>query len=656
MRPGTGGIGATTRPQPSRPGFSTRPSPGERPSLGAATKPWPRPPVGGNGGNRPGIGGNRPTPLPGDLAGPGNRPNRPGIGGGNRPDGGGNRPGIGGNRPTPLPGDLGATGNRPGRPDGGGNRPGQGGNRPTTLPGDLGGHGNRPNRPGFGGGDRPGGGNRPGIGGNRPGWNGNRPGGNGNRPGIGGNRPDWNGDRPNWGGDRPGWNGGRPGIGGNRPGYGNGGIWNSGNWNSGNSINTINTNNNSFTNIGVNAGGWGYGVRPGWGYGGWGYGGLGYGGGWGYPGWGGGWSNAWNDGFVNPYYNGWYNGCWTGNWGFGSWWAPVAIGAASWGLASSLSGWGLGYGSLGYAGGSYVNPYYASIPAAVVESLPYDYSQPVVVNSFAANEPSDAQPAAAPASNSLVDAALTSFRSGSYVAALASLDQAVKGSPNDSVIHELRALTLFALDRYPEAAATLNSVLATAPGMDWTTLSNLYGSIDAYTAQLRRLEEYCRSHRNDPAAYFVLAYHYLVAGHPEEAAEALEVVVAHQPGDIVAKRMLESIRPPQAIAPAAEPASAETDAPPPETDLVGSWKATSGKDIVELSITADSTFTWKAVSEGRPPVELSGTIETAADAIKLDSEQAGTMVGNVVSRGPDAFDFSLPGAPADVKPLAFERQ
>ncbi len=535
----------------------------------------PRPPIANGGGNRPGIGGNRPD---------------------------------GGNRPTTLPGDLGDSGNRPNRPGIGGNRP-DGGNRPTTLPGDLGGAGNRPNRPD--------------------------------------------------------WNDGRPGIGGNRPDYGHGGIWNSGN-----SLNNINTNinNNSFTNIGVNPGGWGYGNRPGWGYGG------GYGGGWGYPGFGGhgGWCNTWNNGFVNPNYGGWYNGCWTGNWGFGSLWAPLAIGATTWGLASSLSNWGLGYGSLGYPGGSYVNPYYSAIPAAVMESSPYDYSQPVVVDSYAATEPVESsaapQPPPSSPSNSLVDAALANFKAGNFVSALDSLDQAVKASPNDSVIHEVRALTLFALGRYPEAAATLNSVLASAPGMDWTTLSNLYGSVDTYTGQLRRLEDFCRGHSDDPAAHFVLAYHYLVAGHPEEAAEALEVVVAQQPDDLVSRQMLESIRPPEAATPSntstapakpatpAAPASGSADSPAPETDLVGTWKAAGDKESVELSITADSTFTWKATAAGRPPVELTGAIETASDAIKLDSEQAGTMVGNVASKGPDAFEFSLPGAPADVKPLAFSRQ
>jgi hypothetical protein len=31
-------------------------------------------------------------------------------------------------------------------------------------------------------------------------------------------------------------------------------------------------------------------------------------------------------------------------------------------------------------------------------------------------------------------------------------------------------------------------------------------------------------------------------------------------------------------------------------------------------------------------------------------------VGKVVSKGADAFEFSLPGAPAEAKPLLFQRQ
>jgi tetratricopeptide (TPR) repeat protein len=300
-----------------------------------------------------------------------------------------------------------------------------------------------------------------------------------------------------------------------------------------------------------------------------------------------------------------------------------------------------------------------------VAASPYDYSQPVVVDSFSrpAAETSQA-PAPSPA-DTVVDAALAKFKAGDYAGALAGFDKALRDSPRDSVIHEVRALALFALGRYAEAAAALNAVLATAPGMDWTTMSNLYGSVATYTQQLRQLEDHCRGQRDDAAARFVLAYHYLVAGHPEQAADMLETVVAKQPDDVVARQILESIRPPAAEPPApagdladrkaaeAEPAG---EPPAPETDLVGRWKAATGSDTVELEITADSTFTWKARPKDGPVVELSGTVETAADAIKLDSEKAGTMVGKVASEGPDAFEFSLPGAPADVKPLRFERQ
>lgn len=536
--------------------------------------------------------------------------------------------------------------------------------RPTTLPGTLPGG----NRPGIGG-NRPGiGGNRPGAGGNRPGIGGNRPGVGdlaggvttlpgtigGNRPGNGGNRPGVGGNRPGIGGDRPGFGGNRPGVGGNRPGIGDGNnFWNSGNINSGNWNNLVN-NNNNFNNFNVNRP-WGGG---GWAGGGWGYPGYGGGyGGWGYPGYGGGWGNAWHGGCVNPHY-GWYNGSWGGGW-----WAPFAVGAATWGLASTVANWGLGYGAWGY-NTSYANPYYTSIPAAVVAASPYDYAQPVAVTTYAApaadvvaQAPTETP---APPADTVTEAervfddALARFKAGDYTAALAGCDKAVRLSPQDSIVHEVRALALFALARYPEAAATLNSILASAPGMDWTTMSGLYGSVDAYTAQLRKLEEFCRTRPGDAAAHFVLAYHYLAGGHNDLAADALRVVVAKQPGDAVAKQLLAALEPPPAEAADAESTAATPTGP--ETDLVGTWQATAGGDTVTLTIKEDSTFTWKAAPKGKPAVEITGTIETSRDAIAMVSEKAGTMGGKVVSKGPDAFEFSLAGGPPGAKPLVFQRQ
>jgi tetratricopeptide (TPR) repeat protein len=490
-----------------------------------------------------------------------------------------------------------------------------------------------------------------------------------NRPSLGGDRPTLgNVQRPT---TLPGRLPSRPGIGDGNIGSGNLGIGSgnigSGNWGNNNNLNNINVNRPSGGNWGGN-----------WNGGDWGY--PGYGGGYH-----GGWANNWNNGYVNPHYGGWYNGCWSGNYGYGGgWWAPFALGAATWGLASTIGNWGLGYGSfgygaMGYPGGAYVNPYYSGIPAAVVAASPYDYSQPVVVNNYVTNDgdltsstnadsgaaTAEAAPPAAP-SDRVFDEALVKFKAGDYGAALSGCDKAVKLAPKDTVIHEVRALVLFALGRYPEAAATLNAVLATAPGMDWTTMSGLYGSVDAYTTQLRKLEEYCRANPDSAAGHFVLAYHYLVGGYADMATEALEVVVAKQPGDAVAKRLLDALTPPkEESAPAPKTPTEGTSGPAagsvPETDLVGTWlvgtwKASSGKDAVVLTISEDSKFTWKAMPSGKPPVQLDGTIATARDSIALESAKAGTMAGKVVSKGPDAFDFALAGAPADAKPIAFVRQ
>jgi tetratricopeptide (TPR) repeat protein len=330
----------------------------------------------------------------------------------------------------------------------------------------------------------------------------------------------------------------------------------------------------------------------------------------------------------------------------------------------------------------------------VAAASPYDYSQPIVVNNYITSDGGNATnsaqggdggagtaaaqvtPAQAEA-NKALDESLGRFKQGDYPGALASIDRAVKSSPNDTVLHEVRALALFALGRYPEAAATLNAVLAVAPGMDWTTMSGLYGTVDTYTGQLRKLEDFCRANPGSGAGHFVLAYHYLVGGHADLAAEALKVVVAQQPGDIVSKRLLESLEPPAeakaegatapvepakpAAPPAADQPPAQAEAPEaepagPETDLVGTWKATEGKNAVTLTIGEDSSFTWKAEPEGKPAIELKGTLDSAADQIALQTESQGTMVANVKSKGPDAFDFLVEGAPKDAKPLQFTRQ
>ena len=481
------------------------------------------------------------------------------------------------------PGNVGPT-TRPSLPSGGlasGNRPTTG-NRPT--PGIRPGGGDRPTI----GGNRPGGGDRPGIGGDRPSIGGNRPG-NGNRPGI--DRPG-GGDRPTIGGNRP---GGRPGIG-------------DGNINIGNNVNIGN--------------------RPGWDHGNWNNPGWGWGGG--------GWAGNWHNNCIRPHY-GWYNGCWNGYWG-SNWYAPLAWGAVGWGLGAWTTGWG--YGS------AYYNPYYVSGASA-----PYDYSQPVVVNNYVSSDAASGDATAQPAQESpdseqatkLFDEGLAQFKSADYRGALAKFDAALEKLPGDPVVHEVRAVTLFALGDYKPAAAALNAFLSSAPGMDWTTMSSLYGNVDDYQSQLRKLEAFCRSNPNDASAYFVLAYQYLVIGDKDAAVSALQVVVKNQPKDATAKRMLDALAPAEkSPAPAATIAGQEA----PQTDLVGNWRAKAGDTTIDLAIADDSHFTWKATQGGKPTAELKGQLASTSDELVLDSADQGSMAGSVKSHRAGQMAVRLERCPA----------
>lgn len=660
-RPGGGG-GGISRPsgggmsRPSGGGSMSRPSgglsgpggmggAGSRPSL-----PSNRPSLGNVGASRPNLPNNISRPDIGNAS----RPSLGGIGSGaglNLPNNGSSRPNFGGgpsfgnsgignsgignagignsgignvNRPS-----LGNIGERPG-----------GIQLPSTRPGSGGIAGL--DRPGIG--DRPGIDNRPGIG-NRPGID-NRPGIGDrprpenpivNRPGAGGGGEQW---RP--GDNRPGNRPDRPIIGGggnNRPGNGNGNIV----------IGGGNTIIGGGNNIG-NGNGWGINNRPGnaW----WS---QNHNGNWNNNNWHNHWHDNWHNNCINNNYR-WYNGCWNNNWG-GGWYAPMAVGAFGWGLGS----W---YNSYAYGGAGYYNPYYVSNVAAV----PFDYSQPVIVNYYSQDSYAPANttvnnpaPNVSPQPPPQNDAAqeqfnqgLAEFKAGNYQQALPQFDAALRQLPKDPVVHEVRALNLFALGQYPQAAASLNALLATAPGMDWTTMSGLYGNVDDYKEQLSALEQHCKNHRDDAPAAFVLAYHYLVAGHQDAAINALKAVVRLQPKDVVAKRMLDSLSPPATATPVPPPV-ADPAATAAQTDLVGKWQAKAGDSVIDLTIGDDSKFTWKATTKGQPDVAIEGELTASSDTLILESKSQGSMIGRVKSVTPDKWQFAMAGGAANDAQLTFER-
>jgi hypothetical protein len=413
-------------------------------------------------------------------------------------------------------------------------------------------------------------------------------------------------------------------------------------------------------------------------------GGSGFGGG---RGWGGGYR-------PNPYsayHRGWVNGNWNANYNRGWGWNNFGNSALGWGAGIGMAAWGIGsmWNSWGYS--SFRNPYYVPTtiviqqPAVVVQQQPilFDYSRPLDLSS---PPPPQSIIEAAGAS---IDSARSFFNAGDYGQALKLADQALLKTPNDPILHEFRAMCLFALGRYDEAAVPMYTVLSNGPGWDWTTLVGLYPSVDVYTQQLRALENYCNANPGAAAARFVLASLYMTQGSPNHAVEILKQVVALQPQDRLSAQLIEILtpkpEPSEAIQPTnpaqgtaarstpAPPAVAGTNldpaqtpgaGPPPEplipTDpvpakLVGSWIANAAKDLtITLTIDGNNGFSWKVTDRGQAR-EFRGSAAFDDDTLALTPPDQPPMAGKVTWKDDKHFQFRAIGAPPDDAGLGFSR-
>jgi len=315
----------------------------------------------------------------------------------------------------------------------------------------------------------------------------------------------------------------------------------------------------------------------------------------------------------------------------------------------------------------YSNPYYVAPSAGPVF---YNYAQPIPVAL-------DGDNSASAAARQDFDAALGQFKAGEYPAALALVNKAIQGQPSDAVMHEFRALVLFAMKDYSQAAATIHSVLAVGPGWDWATLSSLYPNVDVYTPQLRDLESYVGSNPNGANARFLLGYHYMTAAHPKEAADKFREVIRLVPGDRVAADLYRMVgghngqavpadrtpstippRPVQAQLVPAQPVPSQTTTdkkPVNAAAMVGNWHSSrSDGSKFDLNLTQDKTFAWKFSQQQRNE-DFSGTYMTEGALLILQRSNGGAMVGQIALDGTDRFSFKLLGAPADDAGLAFHR-
>lgn len=295
-----------------------------------------------------------------------------------------------------------------------------------------------------------------------------------------------------------------------------------------------------------------------------------------------------------------------------------------------------------YGGNSFVNQPYVGGG--------YDYSQPINTVAAPADE-SVTNPAMA-----LFDAGRSSFYQGNYADALQQTDSALAKLPNDTSLHEFRALCLFALGRYDEAAATLYAVLSVGPGWDWTTLIGLYPSVDVYTTQLRALETYCGAQRESSTGRFVLAYHYLTQGNTDAAVNVLKQVVKLKPNDTLSAQLLRQLDTSQAQTVAAAPATPPTDTTPPAgATIEGTWTAQPAPDTsIDLTIQPGGNFVWKVTQKGQPR-QFTGTSTFGNGLLTLTQDQGPALVGRVSWTDPNHMTFRIVGDGPDDPGVSFAK-
>jgi tetratricopeptide (TPR) repeat protein len=258
------------------------------------------------------------------------------------------------------------------------------------------------------------------------------------------------------------------------------------------------------------------------------------------------------------------------------------------------------------------------------------------------------------------------FKRGDYQTALSQTNRAVAILPNDSLLHEFRALCLFALKDYQQSAAALYAVLSAGPGWDWATLSGLYPSVDVYEQQLRALESYRNENFEVGAAHFLLAYHYMLAGHNEPAAAELREVVRLQPGDQLAGQLLKGLTTPASSVPNTADApgdfepSAEGPALPPAApvdvaSVVGHWQASrpDGSKFA-LNLGADGKFSWNFTQQDKQQ-KLAGTFTLADNYLILKASDQNALIGHVALEPGDKLIFKLAGGSPNDPGLTFTR-
>jgi tetratricopeptide (TPR) repeat protein len=363
-----------------------------------------------------------------------------------------------------------------------------------------------------------------------------------------------------------------------------------------------------------------------------------------------------------PQYNhgGWYHGDWHGNWSNNNnnWkgrpysWGGWNSGRIQVTGAAVASPWRFGYWG-------YSNPYYThanNTPAYI------NYSRPIIATTMLADSSGQQggygiDPQTQAQADQFFGAARAAFFAGDYASAQAQVDQALALVPNDTVMHEFRALVLFATQQYRPASGAIYALLSSGPGWNWTTLIGLYPNVDVYTQHLRTLERVCLQNPQASEAHFLLAYHYMTAGHTDSAAEEYQAVLAANPRDTLSAQLLTSLTGP--VGGGVQAAQLPDNLPAQDVDprfLIGNWSASRNDgSSFTLSLNQDSTYRWRYSQGAGRPQEFVGDYTLADNVLVLKQDGQPTMVGQVTPLSDTSFTFKISGGDPTDPGLTFQQ-
>ena len=136
-----------------------------------------------------------------------------------------------------------------------------------------------------------------------------------------------------------------------------------------------------------------------------------------------------------------------------------------------------------------------------------------------------------------LDDAIQAFQAGNYSNAMRNAEHAIVDSPRDAEAHEVVSLAAMANKDYRVAATAAHAVIELGGVPSWSQVYAIYQNVDAYTTQLRALEDYVKAHPKAPEAQFLLGVQYMTTGYTSEAHDHFAEAAQLTPKDKVAQEL-----------------------------------------------------------------------------------------------------------------------